>query len=186
MTVPQAVIDQLCDDNRQLLEVLDRAGEVTLKIAADINFRKVLVMAAASYFEVAVRDVVTSFVSKGSRNNEWIVTFAQKKGLERQYHTLFQWDGKNANSFFGLFGQNCREGHLKDVKAHDSLDECIRAFLELGQLRNQLAHENFGTFALPKTTDELVELYRKADSFVEYLRSFFDTQLEMTRSGEHR
>ena len=72
------------------------------------------------------------------------------------------------------------------VKASAALDEAIRAFLELGQMRNELVHENFATFALEKTSEEIYALYSKAVPFVEafplHLREFSNALRVATNS----
>jgi hypothetical protein len=42
----------------------------------------------------------------------------------------------------------------------------INAFLELGQLRNCLVHQNFAEYAIEKSSDEICDLCRQADEFV--------------------
>jgi hypothetical protein len=51
----------------------------------------------------------------------------------------------------------------------DKLARGIQAFLEIGRERNRLVHQNFGTFTLEKTTDEIYQLYESAIYFVEVL-----------------
>lgn len=55
----------------------------------------------------------------------------------------------------------------KEVKDDPQLQSSIRAFLELGNLRNQLVHENFAVFPLEKTSGEIYQLYQVALFFVE-------------------
>ena len=47
----------------------------------------------------------------------------------------------------------------------------IKAFLELGDGRNRLAHQNFAAFAMEKTADEIFSLYQDAMPFIDCLRS---------------
>ncbi len=49
------------------------------------------------------------------------------------------------------------------------LEEGCRSFLSLGRTRNQLVHENFANANVDNTLQEIVDLYRKALDFVEYL-----------------
>jgi hypothetical protein len=57
---------------------------------------------------------------------------------------------------------------MKDsVKTDLKLDNAIRAFLELGNLRNQLVHQDYATFPLEKTSDEIYQLYQDALYFVD-------------------
>jgi RiboL-PSP-HEPN len=91
----------------------------------------------------------------------------KNKALARQYHTFFNWDARNANSFFGLFGGDFKDFMTAKVEDDSTLEAGIKAFLQLGDSRNELVHENFATFALDKTAEEIYELYKKALRFVE-------------------
>ena len=45
----------------------------------------------------------------------------------------------------------------------------VAAFLELGNERNRLVHQNYATFPMEKTLDEIYLLYRRALTFVDLL-----------------
>ena len=89
---------------------------------------------------------------------------------QRQYHTYFDWDEKNANKFFSLFGSDFKDKISKKVEADEELTNSIIAFLELGSIRNKLAHLNFANYPLDKTADEIYNLYKNAKTFVDFLR----------------
>lgn len=98
-----------------------------------------------------------------------MVAFVKNKAVSRQYHTWFKWDDSNANQFFGLFGSEFKQMMTDRVKASDELRISIRAFLEVGNERNKLVHQDYASFALEKTLDEIYSLYRQALNFVEGL-----------------
>ena len=164
---PPTVVDRLHSDFAGLLAVLDEAGEVSLRSVADENFRKSLVLAAASYFERRMTEAVLTFVEGTTNRNVLITALVRNKAVSRQYHTWFQWEGSNANSFFGLFGNGFRDFMKARIRGDGELDDSVRAFLELGRERNRLVHQNFGVVPLEKTTEEIHELYRRALLFVE-------------------
>lgn len=172
------VVDELHESFAGLLSVLDKAGEVSLRAVADENFRKSLLLAAASYFEHRLTDTVMSFVEDATNRNVLVAALVRNKAVRRQYHTWFQWEESNANSFFGLFGSDFRDFMKQRVKTDDELDGSVRAFLELGRERNRLVHQDFGTFPLEKTTREIHALYTRATLFVDAvpgaLREFDD------------
>lgn len=165
--MPPTVVDRLHENFAGLLAVLDKAGEVSLRAVADENFRKSLLLAAASYFERRLTETVLSFVEEATNHNVLVAALVRNKAVSRQYHTWFQWDKNNANSFFGLFGNDFRDFMKQRVKDDDRLDDSVRAFLELGRERNRLVHEDFGAFTLEKTTEEIHALYGRALHFVE-------------------
>ena len=160
------VVDRLHRDFAGLLAVLDEAGEVSLRSVADENFRKSLVLAAASYFERRMMEAVLTFVEDATNRNALVAALVRNKAVSRQYHTWFEWKGNNANSFFGLFGNDFRDFMKARIRGDGDLDDSVRAFLELGRERNRLVHQDFGAVPLEKTTEEIHALYRRATLFV--------------------
>ena len=165
--MPATEVDQLHENFADLRGVLDEAGEASLRIVADENFRKSLLLAAASYFEHRMTETVLSFVGDATNGNVRVTALVRNKAVSRQYHTWFDWDKGNANKFFGLFGNDFRNFMKRRIKDDVDLDDSVRAFLEIGGERNRLVHGNFGTFTLEKTTEEIHALYCRAMRFVE-------------------
>lgn len=166
-------VDRLYEESSSIIKALG-GGEPSLAIAAADNFRKALVLASASYFEHRVSTCVLDFVNECTKGSDLVVSFVKNKAVSRQYHTWFKWDESNANQFFGLFGSSFKQAMTERVKASEDLRESIRAFLEVGNERNKLVHQDFASFALEKTLDEIYALYRQSllfvDDLAEYLR----------------
>jgi hypothetical protein len=57
----------------------------------------------------------------------------------------------------------------QQVDASDDLQKSIAAFMELGEMRNRLAHQNFAAFVVDKTAAEIYDLHHLTISFVESL-----------------
>lgn len=170
-------VDELYSDFQDIVGGLDQL-EGSLRVTAEDTFRKYLLLAAASYFESEIKECIMQLAeSSSSRSSEMIVTFVRMKAIERQYHTYFQWEGRNANSFFALFGQGYKSYMTERVNANQKYDEAIQAFLEIGHARNQLVHQDFSNFRLDRTSEEIFELYRKACVFVNSLETSFDEYL---------
>lgn len=175
--MPRTVVDGIYEDFCTLVAYLDAGQEISLRSSADENFRKALLLATASYFEHKICDDLVLFAAESSCNCQVLVNFLRNKAIERQYHTFFGWkEARNANSFFGLFGDDFKQ-HMKGlVDSDDQLRQSIKAFLQLGQDRNRLVHQNYAAFTLEKTAQEIYELYETATAFVEsfptYLREY--------------
>lgn len=163
----RGIVDQLYQEHQALVGHLIATGEISLQVNVDSNFRKTLLLAAASYFETALSESLIALFSDRTHSAEPMVEFVRNKAIARQYHTFFNWDRSNANSFFGLFGSTFSQYMSGEVNNDAALDSSIRAFLELGNIRNQLVHQNFASFPLEKTVDEIYTLYRDALRFVE-------------------
>ena len=176
MTTGPTVVDRLYNEFQDIIANLDQA-EVSLRVTAEEILQKSLLVAAASHFERDVKSHVMGLIEKYSDSNELILEFVRNKAIERQFHTFFQWDGRNANSFFGLFGEGFKSYMAGRVNADQSYDEGIKAFLELERERNRLVHQDFGNFSLEKTSEEIFALYQSACLFVNSLEASFDEYL---------
>lgn len=165
----KTVIDKLYDDYLDLLSYLQDNREISLLNDADNNFKKVLVISSASFFEHEITQILIQFINKYSNNNIKIFSFTKRKAIDYQYHTYFDWDAKNVNKFLSLFGDEFKEVVKKDSKSNEQLEKAIQDFIRIGSTRNRLAHENFANFTLDMTSKDIYELYGSAKLFIDYL-----------------
>jgi len=154
-----------------IYQFLVASREVSFAQDVEQAIRKNLALAASSFFEQEVVDIVCGFTSMKSSGCNPLVSFVRNKALKRQFHSLFDWEkGKNANGFFSLFGEDFKADAESEVKSDARLAESVKAFLELGHLRNCIVHQNYADFVSDKTSVELLATYRTARIFVDYLR----------------
>lgn len=165
----QTAIDRLFAESAEITKALQTIPEVSLQVAAADCFRKALLLAAASYFEHRICSDVLEFVRERSRGSVLVESFVRNKAIARQYHSWFEWEANNANKFFSLFGAGFKSAMSKRIRESDGLRSSILAFLEVGNERNKLVHQDYATFALEKTLEEVYQLYRIALPFVESL-----------------
>lgn len=165
-------IDALYADFSALLTYLEERREVSWRTLADANFRKILLIAVASDFERSMQEAVLDFAKQVAGNDHPLAHLIQNKAIRRQYHTWFNWEARNANSFFGLFGEAFKEDMQQKVTDEEELKASIEAFLAIGQARNRLVHENFADFTMEKTSEEIYKLYNSAKLFVNRFPQF--------------
>ncbi|ESU32721.1 hypothetical protein G3A_09975 [Bacillus sp. 17376] len=165
----ETIIDIQFKENKELLDFLEGQNEVSFRNDMDNKLKKILLLSGASYFEKEITDIVVKYIQEHSAGNDFIVSFVKNKAIQRQYHTYFDWKGKNANQFWGLFGSDFKTETEKQIKEKE-LESNVKSFLELGELRNNLVHQNAGTYVIDKTTEEIYGLYRNALPFLSYLR----------------
>ncbi len=163
------IVDRLHTDFEGLVEFLSDQSQPSLQSTADETFRKALLLAAASYFEQEIMRILLDFADRAGSQNELLTGFFRNKAIKRQYHTLFNWESSNANSFFGLFGDGFKSSAKEEVKANDQLDASVKAFLEVGRERNRLVHQNYGSYTLEKTSDEIFGAFENAKCFVAWI-----------------
>lgn len=177
----EEIVDQLHNEFIDIIAYLESSGELSLRNIAEEYLRKALLLAAASYFEQRITDHILSFVDESAQNNPLVYGLIQNKAVSRQYHTLFNWKAKNANQFFGLFGETYSDFMKEKVKNDSQLDQSIKAFLELGNERNELVHKDFGNFLMSKSTNEIYQLYQTALYFVDALPDTWRRCLHQTQ-----
>jgi hypothetical protein len=165
------LIEQLHNNTLQLLNYLGERDELSLHSFANEHLRKVLLLSAASLFEVRISQAVSNFAAVHSQNHPGILALIKKKAVDRQYHTYFDWKNQKAGPFYGLFGEVFGGTMKKSIEADAELAHGQKAFLELGSFRNELVHQNFAMFPFEKTSEEVYELYLKAEHFVVYVEA---------------
>lgn len=170
MTEPATVIDGLLQRQAALTSFLREHNELSLALESEFAFKKLFVMSCGSFFEERIVNGLALFASSADSR---LANFVKKKALERQFHTLFDWDAKNVNKFLSLFGDVFKTTTSQAIDSDAGARAGMQAFLELCRLRNVVAHSNLASISVEKTVDELQVLYRSAWSFVRDLINRF-------------
>ena len=168
--VVPTIIDQQYSSGNSLVDYLKSQHQLTFYNEAENNFRKTILLSAASYFEKEISDTVIAFAKSRSANDELIVSIIKQKAVSRQYHTYFSWDKSNANSFFALFGEEFKNKMDKKVRTDSKFSDSVKAFMEIGNERNKMVHQNFADVIIDKTAEEIYMLYQTALHFVEIVK----------------
>ena len=167
-----SVVDRLYSDFKLIIEQID-LSEISLRNSAEEIFQKSLYVAIGSYFERRIGTIVLELVGESAIHSRLATEFVQNKAISRQYHTYFQWNSANANSFLGLFGAEFKAYMSEYAGENPEYRDAIRAFMQVGGIRNDVAH-NFEYVSIDATADEIYELYRKALLFVDQIPQRFD------------
>lgn len=157
-------VEQLFNNYEENYNSLIQNKEISFATDYKNQFTKVILLACASYFETKVVSAVID--SLNTQSCSLTYNFVSRKALKRQYHTLFNWDSRNANSFFSFFGEDFKKFMVKRVKEDEKLKSSIQDFLLLGSLRNQLVHDNYAMFSLELTVEDMWLKFKNAQQFV--------------------
>jgi len=152
-------------EHDELVKYLSDNGEISFRLYIDNSYKKILLLSAASYFESLILQMIIDHTKNHTNNGDTVIELVKNKALNRQYHTLFQWKERNANAFFGLFGDATKQKAEKLIKDRNITD-AERAFLDIGRERNELVHQNFVERTMNKTFDDMYSQYEKANEFV--------------------
>lgn len=178
------IIETLNSDMTEVRSFLLQSSQLSMLANIEKNLAKLYALSMASFFEKEIQNILISYISRVTNNSSHIESFVRKKAISMQYHTFFYWGekdqigkpGKNANAFFSLFGEDIKAAIELDIKNNTDLDQAVRAFLEIGHIRNILVHSNFAAYNFDtKTTDELFVLFEKAKAFLTYTKQKFES-----------
>lgn len=159
------LLKRLVDESDELRGFLSAQSQLSLLRSAEDNSRKALVLSAASLFEHRITEAILSYADKASNSDGCVRSLIRNKAVKRQFHTFFDWEKKKPGPFFTLLGDELG-GKLKADCAVSPGKEQVEAFLEVGQLRNCLVHQNYAEFLLDKSADDIRQLCESADHFV--------------------
>lgn len=163
-------VEKFYERHQALYEFLLTSGEVSFASDFTETYTRGLVLAIASYFEHDITEILTEIPEKRGGGDPVVTAMIVRQAISRKYHTYFDWEKLKPGPFWALLGEDFKAQAVKDVKADDAVEKGIQAFLELGQLRNNLVHQNYVQFTVNKTPGELIDQFRSALAFPQYLR----------------
>ena len=167
-------IEQQYKDSQELYDYLIGEGEVSFATYINNVYKKVLVLSAASFFESAITKQISAYAVNATKLDKRIVTLIESKVLERQYHTLFDWNSNNTNVFWKLFGETTKSKVRELISMDENLKKAERAFIDLGKQRNLLVHENFAEYDVNTTVEEIYDKYKDACIFLKFVETVLD------------
>lgn len=159
------IVTQIFNDYKDAVYILEKNNEISLKNSMEGNFRKTLILSCASYFEHKLTADVVNFVHDKTKD-QLISYLVKNKVTNRQYHTWFSWKENNANTFFSMFGDSFKAHMSSIIKEDEALAQSIKDFMEIGRDRNRMVHQDFGSFFVEKTAQEIYQSCISASKFV--------------------
>lgn len=179
-----SVIDRCYEECCTLLKIVGQHDDMSLNNVSEVIVQKYFTICVASHFEKTLCASLESYYQEVSGDHTPAVHFMKNKAIERQYHTWFDWNGRNANSFFSLFGNEFKNFMKVKLEEDSLLDEAIKSFLELGRSRNEFVHNDLGTVSSSKTMKEIYQKYREACAFVDLFPDVLHEYVEIKVKNE--
>ena len=167
--MPQrSIVDQLYRDFSDLEKFVVGNNGGKFQPTMENSFPKTMLLAAASYFESRLSNDVEQLAIDETRDDHVLVWLIRREVISRRYHTWFDWNKRNVNRFLSMFGKDFVEQATNWIRADDKLYTAVRDFMEIGEDRNRLVHENFGSTTFNKTTLDVYQKYKSAVVFVDW------------------
>jgi hypothetical protein len=160
-------IERIYLEITSIKEVVSRNGSPSDIIAFETIAAKSLLLAAASYFEKAILDLIKNHAGNMS-NSKAIVSFIDRQALNRKYHMLFDWESNNINKFIRLFGSNFND-FMTPKLTEENVKNAVKEFMFIGQTRNDLAHNNFSEYSMQLTLEDIKTKYDVAFPLMAFL-----------------
>ena len=163
-------IEVLYQEYSELRAFLEETEQISFLNYIDNTYKKSLLLSVASYFETLITEIILGYFKSKSSNDEKAVKFVEKKALDRQYHTLFDWGASNTNRFFAYFGDDTKREAREYIEKKGLVDEEC-AFITIGAERNKLVHNNYAQTRLDAYTfEDIYKLYKLGLKFVEVIQ----------------
>ena len=115
--------------------------DATLLVDTRSTFAKTMILAAGNWLERRTVHVLVDFATSAS-SGQTLVSFVKTGALERRFHTLFDWNSGNVNSFLGKFGKDFRNKVKLAVQENNDVLLASHDFVNLVAERNALAHSS--------------------------------------------
>jgi hypothetical protein len=161
-------VGRIHDELISLREIVRKADSLSDLNAFEAMASKTLLLAAASHFEKQICDTILRCAIE-SGTPKLFAAFIDKQGLERKYHSMFQWDKANINRFLSLFGADHKKSMEKALKADDSLSAAVNDFVFIGSQRNLLVHNNYAAYNIDASMDEIWTKFEGAQRLSDWL-----------------
>ena len=178
-------IEELWHDHASLVDYLQANRQLQLLSRVHDSFRKTLIVAVASYFEVQMTEIIVDLYDKADQGTGVLSEFVKRRAIGRSFSSLFAWESPNANHFYKCFGPEFAASMKRKVDEDKDLEESVKAFLEIGHLRNELVHKNYADFQLDKTLEEIYERYQLANNFLTTFPAVVREHIATSDTGGH-
>jgi hypothetical protein len=168
-------IEALKREYEDLVKYLSEANQPSFIFEVQNNYRKALILSAASYFEATIINIICAYVRVKTNSDEKVIELVKSKALNRQYHSLFNWEAANANRFFSFFGDETKQ-QARTMIGDGTLKDAEEAFMSIGRERNKLVHQNYVEAIISSTFEELYAQYELASEFISLLKDLLPEQ----------
>ncbi|WP_159002173.1 HEPN domain-containing protein [Streptomyces sp. NRRL B-3229] len=180
MSTANRPVELLYQDQKQMLDEL-QLREPSFHATLQTMLPKMLMLAAASEFEHFVCSHIRDYVAESSSGDR-ISFLVERKAINRQYHTYFDWPKQKAGTFWALFGPEFKKAVESKISEEEDLSGGLKAFLEVGSVRNNLVHNNYADVTISYTLAEVHKLYTTGCKFVDALPSLLRIEVETVQS----
>jgi hypothetical protein len=160
-------IERIYSELTSIKEVITKNGSPSDIVAFEAIAAKSLLLAAASYFEKTVLELILKHAEKVT-NSTAVVSFLDRQALKRKYHFLFDWESTNINKFIRLFGDRFGD-FMAPRLAEETIKTAVKDFVFIGQTRNELSHNNFSEYSMQMTAEDIKSKFDSALPLVTFL-----------------
>ncbi len=167
-------VERVWNEITTVRAIVAASNEVSAITIYDTHAAKTLLLAGASYFERRVMAAIEEYVELAAGDGA-VKYFVMRQGVERKFFSLFDFSAsaKNVNEFFGKFGPDFSAWAKGDLAGLGLTKEDQIAFLDFCRLRNNLVHNNYATYSIGKTLDEVWIAFRAALKLSEWIDTAF-------------
>ncbi len=156
------------DEINSLQNKLMSMNDLTTWTNFEPIFRKNLLLSCASYYESCVYNKIKQLFTNSNHSKVHLTEFTMNS-LNRRYHTLFDWNGNNTNSFLKLFGDEKKNKIRIKIESDMKIKSGEKHFIEIGNRRNILVHNNFSIATVDLSINDIYNHHKEIIRFLDFL-----------------
>ena len=165
----ESYVERLWNDLSDLEQYGPLVGPTVL-VNTRSAFAKAMILAAGNWLERRTLQALLLF-AKSASSNDALVHLVKKKVLDRQFHTLFDWDSGKINSFLGKFGSDFKK-KAEAANGNERIHRASLDFMELVAARNVLAHDSRISDEAQFTPSQVRTKFYNAAGWVSWIGQF--------------
>lgn len=166
-------VERIHEELKAIGQIVGASNDVSAITDYGAHSAKALLLAGASYFERRIISSIEDHVNTVTMSDV-VRHFVLHQAVERKFFALFDFnaDTKNINAFLSKFGPAYNKWAKDDIKLA-GVEKSQLYFLNFCRLRNSLVHNNYATYDINKTLDEVWAEFAKAALLVSWIESSF-------------
>lgn len=167
-------VERIYEELLTIGEIIRLSNDISAISVYGEHGAKVLLLAGTSYFE---RQIISSIEDWINAETPSIAArhFVRRQAVERKFFSLFDFsaNSKNIKAFLSKFGPDYHKWAQEDMKLELVDESAQETFINFCRLRNSLIHNNYATYNIDKTIEEIWGEFKKAEIQVRWIENSF-------------
>ena len=166
----ESYVERLWNDLGDLEHYVSEAGPAVF-VNTKSAFAKAMILAAGNWLERRTVQTILD-VARSASSQDTLVFLVERRVLNRQFHTLFNWKSGKVDYFLSHFGPDFKKEAQEAAKQNEEVLRASLDFMELVAERNTLAHDKRISDEAQFTPSQVRSKFYNAAGWVSWVGQF--------------